>query len=147
MENNNIIIGGKDPKKTDQYRHIYNYLKDDLQIMKRTWYILNFLYPPTKETYKCKFFYFKREYIHQVAEALNNLDFAAIAQIPHESGDCAYQIEFRYLKSGNVFACQIVETRPDTAQVFYSVTPAIVLYNEDGKKAYTAMANKLKKLQ
>ena len=146
-ENKNIIIGGKDPKDPNYYESVFGILKDKLKIMTRTWYFFGLMNPSTKETYQYKVFYFERKYVNQVAESLSKLDFDTISEIPHEKGQCAYQLELRYLKSGDVFSCQLYEARVGAGGGYYCVSPALILLNQEGKKALSTMSQKLKKLK
>lgn len=138
MENEKLYVGDKDPKNPETYVALFDILKDKLQILKRK-FVFIMKYPKTGESYTINLIYFRREYINQVADCISKLDFDSLAEIPSEKDNCAFQLECIYTKSGSVFGMQIVEARVGSDGGYFTVSPAVVLFDDLGEKAFTLL--------
>ncbi|MDM1502902.1 hypothetical protein HX071_11925 [Myroides marinus] len=132
-ENKNIIVGPRDPKKSEYYQDLYTIMKKRGMLAIK--YLLMVRCPLTDERLKHKEIHFRREFINQVSEHLHQLDFETVAKIPTEKDDCAFRLSVRYTPSGRVFGFQIIEARVGWGGGYFSMTPAIILLEEEGKRA------------
>lgn len=132
-ENKNIIVGPKDPKKEEYYYDLFTYMKKLGMLGHK--YLVLVRCPLTDERLKYKEIHFRREYINQVSEHLHQLDFDTVSKIPTEPDDCAFRLSLRYTPSGRVFGFQIFEVRVGFGGGYFSMTPAVILLEEEGKRA------------
>jgi hypothetical protein len=139
MENKNIIIGPKNPKDPEYYRDLFTFLMDDLKMVKRK-FVFILKYTETNESLAYKDIHFRREYINQVANLLSNLNFDEIINIPREKDGCAFRLEVRYVKSAKMIGMQIIEARVGGGGGYFSVSPAVILLNEEAEKAYRVLS-------
>ncbi|EHO07529.1 hypothetical protein HMPREF9714_02609 [Myroides odoratimimus CCUG 12901] len=130
--NKNIIIGPKDSKNKDYY-DLLKFLKEKEILVSK--FLIFQRSPVTNEKFKYKEIHFRREYINRVSEHLHQLDFETVSKIPTEPDNCAFRLEVRYTPSGSVFGFQIIEARTGFGGGYFGMTPAVVLLEEEGKRA------------
>ncbi|AJH15752.1 hypothetical protein [Myroides profundi] len=132
-ENKNIIIGPKDGKKGEYYLDLFTFLKQKGMLGHK--YLILVICPLTGEKLKYKEIHFRREFINRVSEHLHQLDFETVSKIPTEPDNCAFRLSLRYTPSGSVFGFQIIEARTGFGGGYFGMTPAVVLLEEEGKRA------------
>ncbi len=139
----NIIIGPKDENDPEYYRDLFNFLLKDLKLLSRNVFLFKVKYVGTNESAKYHEIHFRRENVPQILEYLANLDFESIAKLPSEEDGCAFRLSCRYVPSGKLMGVQLTEARVGKEGGYFSMSPAVVLLDEEAQKAYNLLKLKI----
>jgi len=136
-ENNNIILGAKDPKKPTFYHDLYDFMKE-IGIIKLKYFILP-RYTLTDESPQYKELHFKNEYLDKFSDHLYKLDFESVARLPIEKEICSLRLCVHYVSSGKMFGFQICEAHGGLGGTFNSVSKAVILLDTEAQRAITLL--------
>lgn len=117
-----------------EYGDLFELLMNELQLFKRK-LLLMLKHVETGESQKHALRHYRREHQARLLELFAANDFDGILALPTgPTGECATQMECRYVASGKLVGVQVNEARPHEGGRYVGLTPAKVFVDEDGRK-------------
>ncbi len=117
-----------------EYGDLFELLMNELKLFKRK-FVLMLKHVETGESQIHGLRHYTREHQARLLELVAADDFEGVLALPTGPvGECATQMECRYVPSGQLVGVQVNEARPHEGGRYVGLSPAKVFVGEDGKK-------------